>query len=423
MRRSALSILVGLLFSGLPFGVQSAHAAAGSLDTTFGTGGVTITTLTTTASDANGVFPAAVQLQSDGKILVLANVTNLPSITTDVLRYTTAGLLDATFGNKGIAVLPTVLGSPAMAVQSNGQIVVVGAAAGSNVLAAERLNTNGTVDTTFGTDGLASTSLNCCGTEMAVVIEPSSGDIVACTQLEPTGRRQPFHTALARFLSTGAVDTTFGSGGTVNVAGVGGCAAVAVLSTGEVLVENGPSAQFTSAGVQESTVTGGSIVAAGATHSPPSIFLSNGDYLVAQEVFTGEESRGHNAAAQVLRFTLTGASDTTFDNQTFHFVGTGGSGIEAQPNAIALQSNGDIVVVGQQTTASQGGTVLVNGLARLTANGAPDTTFGSGGTVTNTVPANTQGLDAVAIDSQGRIITVGIANSFTELTVSRYLGQ
>lgn len=75
-----------------------------------------------------------------------------------------------------------------MAVQPNGQIVVVGAASATNVLAAERLNANGTVDSSFGTKGLASTSLNCCGTEMAVVVEPGSGDIVACTQL-PQARR------------------------------------------------------------------------------------------------------------------------------------------------------------------------------------------------------------------------------------------
>jgi uncharacterized delta-60 repeat protein len=258
---------------------------------------------------------------------------------------------------------------------------------------------------------------------MAVAVEPTSGDIIACTQLEPTGRRQPFHTALARFLSTGAVDTTFGSDGVVNVAGVGGCAAVAVLSTGEILVENGPSAQFTSAGVRESTVTGGTIVATGASAEPPSLFLADGDYLAAQEVFTGEESRGHNAAAQVLRFTVTGASDPTFANMTFHFAGTGGPGIEAQPNAIAVQPNGDIVVVGLQTAASQGGTTLVNGLARLTSSGELDTTFGTGGTVTNTVPSGTEGLEEVLIDSQGRIVTVGIANSFTALTVSRYLAK
>jgi len=64
------------------------------------------------------------------------------------------------------------------------------------------------------------------------------GEILLGAQLEPTGRRQPFHTALVRFDSTGALDTTFGNGGTVSVPAVGGCSALAVLSTGEILVVN-----------------------------------------------------------------------------------------------------------------------------------------------------------------------------------------
>jgi uncharacterized delta-60 repeat protein len=296
----------------------------------------------------------------------------------------------------------------------------------SSVLAAARLNANGTVDSTFGTKGVASTTLNCCGTEMTVVVEPGSGDIVACTQLEPTGRTQPFHTAMARFLSTGALDATFGSSGIVNVVGVSGCAAVAALSTGETLIENGPSAQFTAAGVQESTVTGGSIVATGGSGSPLTIgnlFQQNGDYLVAEEIFTGEESRAHNAATQVVRFTADGSTDTTFNNTPFHFAGSGGFGIEALPSAIALQANGDVVVVGEQSTESQSGTTIVNGLARLTPNGALDPTFGTEGTVTNTVPSGTLGLSGVAIDSEGRIVTIGITSSYTSLAVSRYLAQ
>jgi uncharacterized delta-60 repeat protein len=433
MRKSSFALLPGLLCLGLCVGVKPVQAAAGSLDTTFGTGGVTVTTLAPTG-DNNSAIPYAIALQTasgiptTGDILVLVIVTTNgigASTTTEVLAYTPAGVLDKTFGNKGIAPLPATLGFPAMAIQSNGQIVVVGVSS-SSVLAAARLNANGSVDSKFGDNGLASTTLNCCGTEMTVVVEPGSGDIVACTQLEPTGRRQPFHTALARFLSTGALDATFGTNGIVNVVGVSGCAAVAALSTGEILIENGPSAQFSAAGVQESTVTGGSIVATGGSGEPlttGNIFQQNGDYLVAEEIFTGEESRAHNAATQVVRFTANGSTDSTFNNTPFHFVGSGGSGIEAVPSAIALQTNGDVVIVGEQSTESQSGTTTVNGLARLTPNGALDPTFGTGGTVTNTIPSGTLGLSGVAIDSEGRIVTIGITSSFTSLAVSRYLAQ
>jgi hypothetical protein len=74
---------------------------------------------------------------------------------------------------------------------------------------------------------------------------------------------------------------------------------------------------------------------------------------------------------------------------------------------MAVQSSGDIVVVGQQVTFTQSGSVTVNGLARLTPSGALDATFGNGGTVVNSVPAGAQGLKAVAIQpADGKIVTV-----------------
>jgi hypothetical protein len=91
---------------------------------------------------------------------------------------------------------------------------------------------------------------------------------------------------------------------------------------------------------------------------------------------------------------------------------------------VAVQANGDIVVVGNQVTFTQSGTVTVNGLARLTASGALDPTFGNGETVVNCVPAGTQELSGVVIQpADGKIVTVGIANNDTVLTLSRYLAQ
>jgi uncharacterized delta-60 repeat protein len=211
------------------------------------------------------------------------------------------------------------------------------------------------------------------------------------------------------------------------VPAVGGCSALALLSTGEILVVNAKNiAQFTPTGSLESTVTGGTIVASAGSQNPSiaSAFQPNGDYLLANALFVGLESRAHNAAAQVLRFTSTGSEDSTFANPNFRFVGTGGSGIEAIPNGIAVQANGDIVVVGLQSTPNSSGTVTVNGLTRLTPSGSLDSTFGTGGTVTNSIPAGTEGLQGVVIQpADGKIVTVGTANNQTELTISRYLAQ
>ena len=310
MRKTSLVVaLASILFTAAPFH-NLAFCAAGSLDPTFGKAGVTITSF----ASSGFVIPDAVQLQSDGKILVLVQAGNLNN---EVLRYTTAGKLDTSFGSNGVAVLsPPVGGS--MAIQPNGQIVIAGVvtnpSTGGTALGVERLNPNGSRDTAFGGDGLAVADLSNRGTGvgLVVLIEPN-GDILVGAQLEPTGRRQPFQTALARFNFAGDLDPTFGSNGVSIATGVHGCTALALLSDGEIQVVNAQAiAQFTANGSVESTANGGSIVASAGSSAPstPSIFEASGDYLFGGEVFTGEESRGHNAAAEVLRFTGTGAADS-----------------------------------------------------------------------------------------------------------------
>jgi len=404
----------------LAVGVNSARAAgtAGALDTTFGNGGSVITAL-------NSAVPLAIQFQSKGDILILVN----SAAVTEVLRYTPAGVLDTTFGANGIAVLPSSFTGSSMAVDSSNRIVIAGDTVSTNELAAARLTANGALDTTFGSDGIAQTNQSCCDAAGALVIEPATvgagaDDIVFCGGLFPTGRREPSTTLLARWTSSGKLDPAFGSGGIVHVVGPGGCTALAVLSTGELLDANGTTAQFEANGALESSVTGGTVAASAATQFPgTTVFQPDGEIVVAGPLFVGEESRGHNASTEVLRFTETGAADSTFADPSFHFEGSGGPDIEALPRSVAIASNGDIVVLGEQITYSQSGEAVVNGLARLTPNGDLDTSFGSDGVETNTVPSGAEGFELAAIDSESRIIAVGITNNYTEIFLSRYLGQ
>jgi uncharacterized delta-60 repeat protein len=394
---------------------------AGSLDTTFGSKGL----VTVNFSSAGFVVPDAIALQSNGDILVLVQAGYTAN---EVLRFTTTGDLDTTFGTKGVATLPYTL-SASMTLQSNGQILIAGVvstSSGSN-LGILRLNTNGTVDSTFGNDGLATASLGGRGTGVGeVVLVQTNGDIFLGAQLEPTGRNQPFQTMLARFSSNGKLDSTFGSGGISVATGSGGCTALAELSNGDYLVVNAQGvAEFSPNGTALTTITEASILASNGSSLPstPSVFQSNGDFLFGTELFVGEESRAHNSSAEVLRYTQNGTADSTFVDPTFHYIGAGGSGIEATVNALAVQSNGYIVVVGNQTTYAQSGDTTVNGLARLTPSGDLDTTFGSGGTVTNSVPSTTEELSGVVIQTNGNIVTIGIANNDTDLTLERYLGS
>ena len=310
-----------------------------------------------------------------------------------------------------------------------GDQIVVGAIVtdpsnSQTALAVERLNSDGTRDSSFANGGMALVDLGIRFPVFYVVLAEPDGNVLMCSSLEPTGRRQPSQTALARFTSAGELDPTFGNQGITIATAAGGCSAMALLTSGDILVVDGQAvAQFTSSGSLKSTVTGGPIVVSneGSLPGAASIIQANGDYLLGQDVFTGEESRGHNCAVQVLRFTETGSSDLTFANPPFHYVGTGGSGIEALVSGLAVSSNGDVVVVGNQVTFTRNGALSVPGLARLTPSGQLDTGFGNGGVVVNSVPG---GLSVVAIQpADDKIVAVGIDNANGELTISRYLAQ
>jgi len=416
MSRSAFAILPGLLL-GLFLGVQDAQAAAGSLDTTFGTNGTTATSIANTDSILNSMLAL-----SDDNIVVFAGGAV-------VIEYTSNGALDASFGTKGVATLSTPI-TGSLAVQPNGQIVVGGVvtpSGGGADLGVERLNSNGTMDSSFGSGGVAVVSLENRAPNVgtAVMLYPASaadsGDILVCTTLINVGRGQPYQTALARFTPSGQLDTTFGAQGLSIQTGVYGCTALALLSTGDILVVNTSRvAQFNSSGSAESTVTGGTILATSQSSSTfeASLFDPSGDFLLGGELFVGEESRGHNSSAQVQRFSQTG---TQVADATFHYVGSGGSGIQAIVQAVAVQGS-FIVAAGGQTTFARSGDTTVNGLARLQvqSNGslALDPTFGSGGTLVNNLPASS----GVIIQSTGKIVTAGFASN-GNLTLARYLGK
>ena len=114
------------------------------------------------------VIPDAIQLQSDGKILVLLQDGNVGH---GVLRFTTSGVPDTTFGSNGAVGLSPSFGA-SLALQPNGQIVIAGLVTSGkgSALGVERLNTNGSLDTTFGSNGLATASLGGRGTGVGEVV-------------------------------------------------------------------------------------------------------------------------------------------------------------------------------------------------------------------------------------------------------------
>ena len=132
------------------------------MDTTFGTNGISNIDL-----GANGIsVPNSIIVQSDNKILVSGtlNINNSNVFNYAVTRLNENGSLDTTFANNGI--YKTMVGiSPSgsctdMKLLSNGKIILAGNLKSGNGIGLLRLNSNGTLDNTFGTNGLTTTINN-----------------------------------------------------------------------------------------------------------------------------------------------------------------------------------------------------------------------------------------------------------------------
>jgi uncharacterized delta-60 repeat protein len=189
-------------------------ATTGSLDPSFGTGGLSVTSLGT-----GGDYFNAVATQKDGKIVAAGGTgANFNEIL--LARYNTDGSLDTIFGNGGYASTTVPNGEEldninSVAIDSQGRIVVAGymqASDGSNSSFLARYLSDGTLDTDFGNQGIYNISTG-MSSPSSMAIDGSDGILVA-GQANPDPRLYNWTNQLVRITSTGALDTTFGSNGT-----------------------------------------------------------------------------------------------------------------------------------------------------------------------------------------------------------------
>jgi uncharacterized delta-60 repeat protein len=418
-----LALLIPLALLALP---SLLLAQAGSLDPTFGNGGIVITNF----PGENNTTANAAAIQSDGKILVAGSIPNNQGFgELGVARYRTNGSLDPTFGQGGIVVTTETIPLSAfgIAIQSDGKILVGGARFLS--VDAIRYNTDGSLDTTFGSGGIASvrpfpsTAFD-AGTG-GLALQQDGKILVAAGQ------------ALVRFLGNGQVDSSFGTGGVAPL--VADATAIRLLSTGKILiassfnslvpVASGTIARYTSGGsLDKGFGLNGQI----STVGPASAIqpLSNGNFIVAGSFATsiGTPPAPNHYGLALTRYHSNGTVDTTFGTDggvVTPLVGT----TNTVAFALNIQSNGEIVVAGQSGNQPPDGPSNFV-LARYTANGQLDITFGSNGTVTTAFGSHTAFVSVLAIQSDGKIVAVGndevisgngsVADSFA---LARYLSQ
>ncbi|MDG2307482.1 MAG: hypothetical protein P8R42_23085 [Candidatus Binatia bacterium] len=361
--------------SGVDFGLVR-YESDGNLDTSFGVGGVVTT-------DFGGSdFGNAVARQPDGKILVCGSDTNsqLP-----LARYMPDGSLDATFGVGG-KVLSGVVGGSCndVAVQADGKILTAGAHLA-------RFESDGSLDTSFGVGGVVDSPFGVIPGPARGMALQADGKIVAVGYTN-SSFPPDFDFTVSRHASDGSLDTTFGTSGvvTTDFAGPQNYArAVAIQPDGKILVggseaddvtydydfalvryesDGGLDASFGAGGIviTESTDSGndddvgiyslalqpdGKIVAAGYTYTGSSLIYDSDAYDMT-----------------VVRYESDGSEDATFGVGGVATADFGNSDDEGY--AVALQSDGKIVVAGQAYLG--GGSSGQNfAVARFEADSAP----------------------------------------------------
>jgi uncharacterized delta-60 repeat protein len=413
MKAFTFHTIAGLLAVGLVCGVNFAQAQAGTLDPTFGKGG-TVTTIFT----GDTMAPIGALLQANGDTVVLSQFDIVSDDGTQIglTRYTSAGKLDTTFGTKGSTItnFSSFTFDPfAFVLEPNGKILVAGFVSGTDTFGLAQFTANGALDTTFGTDGVA-TAVTGADFPSAFLLQPNGQILMG--GFKDGGKKTPGSLSLVRFNSNGALDPNFGTAGIalVTPAQISGPQALALLSNGDYLAVGGMSGtvlELSSTGELLSTVTAGTLTASSplAGLEPfPTIFESNGDYLVASLHCEGGSDCG-GTDTKVQLFGETGVLNSGFSSTPFGF-----GGFHNTPQALAVQSNGQ-VVVGDLVADASG--PIFGGIARLDTNGELDTTFGSGGTVTVDNDVN-----ALLIDTNGDILAIeGTGND--GIVVAAYLAN
>ncbi|MGB5013911.1 MAG: hypothetical protein WBO68_07745 [Pyrinomonadaceae bacterium] len=386
---------------------SASFALPGDLDTTFGvSGGYVVSDFLVAQVDeiANDVA-----VQTDGKIVIVGSrYAGINALDYLVARYNADGTLDTTFSGDGIFLLHNSNSDNlnAVAIQTDGKIVAVGQSNSSSEAYAIRLNTNGTLDTTFSGDGLF--EITSAGIALSVALQTDGKIVIGSRGLSG-------ESIIIRLTTTGGLDTTFDTDGLVSlspshfepyglaiqsngrivVAGSSSIFAGGDISTVRLLTTGALDPTFDSDGIAVTAVY------AGDSEARSLAIQTDGKILVGG----GPGANGSETEAALVRYNSNGSLDTTFDGdgiKTFNLnIGSG----DKYFNDLAAQADGKILAIGDTTYSILSLFVIEDfTILRLNADGSFDTSFDGNGIVRSQWCE--QGSD-LALQTDGKIVAIG----------------
>ncbi|MDI1481824.1 delta-60 repeat domain-containing protein [Polyangium sp. y55x31] len=400
----------GLYGEGLLFRAN----ADGTLDTSFGEGGKVL------LSKFGRVAFHDVVVAPNGDIFAAGAITRGRRLhRVLVARFDANGKLVSSFAEGGLA-----LGASgrafAIALQTDGTILVAGQreeplpADPPPPFLVQRLLADGSVDGSFGQQGLAEVPLELFPSSVALA---DDGKIVLCAGIE-------YSMAVVRLLPSGALDPSFDDDGIFTKSGFPmfyesswapsrAPSTCRIAMDGKILVTGrsggGPLLRLDTSGKPDPTFGGGDGVAAlpAGTIAESVQPLPNGSVLVGVHTPSGKA---------VARFGADGSLDTTY----------GSAGVAPLPVAcllrdITVDPGGSVLAACRGEFAPEIGVTL----AQLTPDGAPDAAYGQGGGLAVLQSgASTDAAFSVRATPDGKIISVGTTSygsDFANAMVTRHL--
>lgn len=298
--------------------------APGSFDLSFGDGGKVFTQIGNQTGHISELVYDSVEL-SDGSIISVYEISG----SYELRKYSAIGITDQTFGVEGRMSLENFTYAYQTYAQADGKFIVMGYGCPpggtycGNEVIAKRFNLDGTVDETYGDNGLVRLSPdNYIQLNMAILMPDNSLYV-------NTGDGSMF--SVLKFTPSGALDSTFGSNG---------------QATFSMVPVDGFNQYFYASHKM-------------AVLNDSSIFLTNGLY----------DNSWSGMGAYIVRMTSSGAVDTNFNNQGWLFIYNGASTWTSIESIAQGQSyNQALMSIGSE-------------LWMMNANGTLDSNWGTNGKV------------------------------------------
>jgi len=411
----------------------------GSLDSTFGIDGKVVTDF----GASSGI--AALAILFDGRIVVAGSAgTNFA-----LARYQTNGMLDSSFGSGGTMTTDVgggfgLYGATSLLIQANGNYVAAGIGQNGSDFAVLRYTTNGALDTTFGGGtGKVFTPIPGYSLNFATAIGYQLGNFTVQNpdRLVVVGRafNSTLDTVFAviRYNLDGSLDTSFGSGGLVTGRFVPGdpyASAYAVVVQGQLFQPRkitvagiGGNTNATYFGLTRYNANGSLDTTFGGTGRVALSFGPRADDEAAALTFQSGElvvagtswidfSYAYHSVFAAARFNSNGSLDTAFGNSGIVTADACGY---SSAQALAIQSDGKIVVAGVNYNVQD-----LFAVARYNSDGSLDSSFGNDGKVTTAVGSTNAAANSVQIQPDGKIVAAGYSYTgfytYQDFAVVRY---